>query len=103
MANRYYVAVVTGPVTRWTQIVDALGPVPGRRQLPHQLIHWRNSINGNQRIFQAETNDSEHAYLVSLAWVTYLGLYDDVAMVADPAVVAYLATNTALWNPVVGG
>ncbi len=103
MTSRYYVANVSGAASRWANIVDATQPVPGRRALPHQLLHWRVSLDGSMRLIQAETNDAEHAYLVSLAWVTYLGAHDDVTAQADTAVHTYIAANAAAWEPVRGG
>ncbi len=103
MTSRYYVANVSGAASRWTNIVDATQPVPGRRALPHQLLHWRVSLDGSMRLIQAETNDAEHAYLVSLAWVTYLGAYDDMTAQADTAVHTYLAANAAAWERPMGG
>jgi len=90
-------------VNRWTQIADALSPTPGRRELPHQLLHWRASVDGTMRLIQAETNDHEHTFLVSLAWVSMLGGFDEATGQADAAVHAYITANSAAWRRPIGG
>lgn len=100
--NRYYLVNVSGPVIRWTQVVDGLNPVPGRRELPHDLLHWRTSLDGTLRLIQAETDDAEHAYLISLAWVSLLGAFNEATGQPDAAVLAYLAANSAAWNRPMG-
>ncbi|MDQ3540461.1 MAG: hypothetical protein M3440_07210 [Chloroflexota bacterium] len=96
MANRYYVADLSNQPSRWTDIVNRSPPVPGRRELPHDLIHWRVSVDGTQHLLQVETNDAEHAYLSSRAYITYLD--------TDPGVVhAYITTNSAAWERPIGG
>lgn len=91
MADRYYLVNVSGPANRWTQIVDAVAPVPGRRELPHDLLHWRTSLDNTLRIIQADTDDAEHAYLIGRAYITYLD--------TDPGAVRdYITANSAAWE-----
>ncbi len=95
MANRYYVANVGNQPTRWTDIVTRAPPIPGRRALPHDLLHWRVSLDSTQYLFQAETDTTEHAYLIGRAYITYLD--------TDPgAVQAYITANSAAWERPIG-
>ncbi len=100
--NRYYLVNVSGPANRWTQVVDALVPVPGRRELPHDLLHWRTSLDNTLRIVQSDTDDAEHASLILLAWVSLLGGFDEATGLAGASVHAYLAANSAAWERPIG-
>ncbi len=95
MANRYYLFQATGPATRWADIVTRSPSIPGRRELPPDLLHWRVSLDGTQYLIQVETNDTEHAYLSSRAYITYLD--------ANPNVVRdYITANSAAWERPIG-
>lgn len=98
MANRYYLVDVSGPANRWTQIVGALAPVPGRRTLSHDILHWRASLDNTQRMIQAETNDSEHLNLLSYTGVSWIGNFDEATGQAEASVHIYLAANAAAWT-----
>ncbi len=89
--NRYYLVGVTGPATRWVDIVNRSPSIPGRRDLPQDLLHWRVSLDGTQHLIQVETDDTEHAYLSSRNYITYLD--------TDPgAVRGYITANSAAWE-----
>ncbi len=94
--NRYYVANVGNQPTRWADIVTRSPSIEGRRALPHDLLHWRVSLDGTQHLFQVETNDVEHAYLIGRAYITYLD--------TDPGAVRdYITANSAAWERPIGG
>ena len=96
MVNRYYVIDVSAQPSRWTDIVTRSPPIPGRRDLSHDLLHWRVSVDGTQYLFQVETDITEHAYLIGRNYITYL----DTA----PGVVRdYITTNSATWERPIGG
>ncbi len=93
--NRYYVMDLANQPSRWTYIVTRSPPIPGRRELPPDLLHWRVSVDGTRHLFQAETNDAEHAYLIGRNYITYLD--------TDPgAVRAYITANSAAWERPIG-
>ena len=94
--NRYYVMDIASQPTRWTDIVSRSPPIPGRRTLPHDLLHWRVSLDGTKHLFQIETDATEHAYLIGRAYITYLD--------TDPGVVRdYITANSTAWERPIGG
>lgn len=96
--NRYYLVNLVGATL--TPALNLLPPVPGRREEPHDLAHWRTSVDGTLAILQAETNTAEHAALLALSLpsVSTLGTFDVATGRASQPVYDYLANNAAIWR-----
>jgi hypothetical protein len=83
---------------RQNQLLAAAPATPGLRELPHQIGHIRESIDGSSCLFQAELTDQELATLLSNPWITQIGTYDPVTAMASQSVFDELAKNPTLWN-----
>jgi len=101
VSDRYYaIDLNANPQTKASRIqafLDRSRPGP-TRQWAYQIGHYVISRSGMRMIAQANTSDDEHAQLIGLSYVTYLGDYDPVTGFASPAVYAYKAQNPSEWE-----
>lgn len=86
--NRYYLLTLSG--NRLQQAQSRLAPLAGWRELPPDIGHVRTSLDGKLAIIQGNPTDEDHAWFLSLMWVTP---FADYAAVLD-----YLAANAAAWD-----
>ncbi len=98
--NRYYLvdlgAVLANRKIRLNQVEAGL-PANARRVLANQLLHYAVSLDGELLLAQAETNDTEHAWILARGWITYLGDYDPITG-SCAAVLDYFVAHPESWG-----
>lgn len=98
--NRYYLCdLSTTQNTRVARINELRTGLPNgpTRQEAKARLHWAVSVDGRWVLANCETSDADHAWLLSLGYVTYQGEMT-AAGLAPQATYSYLAANRALWS-----
>jgi hypothetical protein len=92
VTNRYYLVTSNALLNRFRNHHTDTS------NLPDEILHWRQSLDGTQYIVEAEVTDAEDTWARSQNGITYLGNYDPIAMLADQSVFDYLKANAAQWE-----